>query len=102
MTQLPETWAHLEPDLADRMRKALRVADIGVAEMAEYLDVSRNSVGNWINGRNLPNTRTLRLWALRTGVPFEWLRDGRSPRPVDPDGGSALLPWLDSNQQPSD
>ena len=103
MSQQPETWAHLEPDLADRMRKALRVADLGVTQMAEYLDVSRNSVGNWINGRIVPTTQTLRLWAMRTGVPFEWLRDGQSPRPVGPGGGSAVvLPRLDSNQQPSD
>jgi transcriptional regulator with XRE-family HTH domain len=65
-----------EWDVADRMRKALRVADISVQEIADYLGVSRNSAGSWINGRIVPSTQTLRLWALRTGVPFEWLRDG--------------------------
>lgn len=62
-------------DVADRMRKALREADIGVAEMADYLDVSRTSVSNWINGRVEPSTQTLRLWALRCGVKFTWLAD---------------------------
>ena len=69
-------------DLADRMRKALRTAGLGVAEMADYLDVSRTSVSNWINGRVMPSTQTLRLWSMRTGVPFEWLRGEDGPRAV--------------------
>jgi transcriptional regulator with XRE-family HTH domain len=64
------------------MRKALRHAGLGVAEMAGYLDVSRTSVSNWINGRIMPSTQTLRLWALRTGVAFEWLRGDDGPRAV--------------------
>ena len=63
-------------DTADRMRKALRVADIGVQEMADYLGVSRTSASNWINGRIEPSVQTLRLWAIRCGVPFEWLASG--------------------------
>lgn len=62
-----------EFDQADRMRKAIRVADLSVSEMAEYLGVTRESVGRWINGRNAPSTQTLRLWASRTGVSYEWL-----------------------------
>ncbi len=72
-----------EFDLADRMRKALRTSGVGVQEMADYLGVARNTVSTWINGRIVPDTRTLRLWALRTGVPFEWLERGE----VTPDPG---------------
>ncbi|MGH3501478.1 MAG: helix-turn-helix domain-containing protein [Nocardioidaceae bacterium] len=72
-------------DLADRMRKALRQADANVGEMAEYLGVSRGTVSTWINGRIDPSTQTLRLWALRCGVPYPWLRYGdeaeHSPSP---------------------
>lgn len=76
-----------EWDLPDRMRKALRVARLSVQEMAVYLDVTRNTVGNWINGRIEPSTQTLRLWALRTGVAFEWLQSGMAPAPGSgPDG----------------
>jgi transcriptional regulator with XRE-family HTH domain len=67
-----------EWDVADRMRKSLRNAGMGVQEMADYLGVARNTVSTWINGRIEPSTQTLRLWALRTGVPFAWLRDGKS------------------------
>ena len=85
-----------EWDLADRMRKSLREADIGVTEMAAYLEVGRNTVGTWINGHNRPSTATLRLWALRCGVPYEWLRGADSSTPRQ------QLPHLDSNQKPFD
>jgi transcriptional regulator with XRE-family HTH domain len=62
-----------EWDTADRMRKALRVADIGVAEIASYLGVTPRSVGNWLSGRIEPSTRTLRLWAQRCDVDYDWL-----------------------------
>jgi transcriptional regulator with XRE-family HTH domain len=65
-----------EWDMADRLRKALRHAGLEQQEMAGYLGVSRNSVSNWVNGNNRPSGPALKLWALRTGVPFEWLRDG--------------------------
>lgn len=77
-----------EFDEADRLRRALRVSGIGVQEMAEYLEVSRDSVSNWINGRNRPRSRDLRAFAERTGFPVAWLRDGR--------------PEQDSNLQPTD
>ena len=66
-------------DTSDRMRKAIQVRDLSIAEMAEYLDVSRQGVGTWLGGRRRPSTQTLRLWALRTGVPYEWLTTGECP-----------------------
>lgn len=60
-------------DLADRMRKSLREADIGVQEMADYLGVGRNTVSTWINGRITPGRPVLRLWSMRCGVSYEWL-----------------------------
>jgi transcriptional regulator with XRE-family HTH domain len=60
-------------DTADRMRKSLRAAGIEVQEMADYLGVSRSSASNWINGRIQPSKQTMRLWAMRTGVPLAWL-----------------------------
>ena len=82
MSEQPAAPAVPSWDLADRLRKALRHAGLGVAEMASYLDVTPRSVGNWINGRVMPSTQTLRLWSLRTGVPFDWLRGDDGPRAV--------------------
>lgn len=69
------------PDITrgDRMRVSLRHASLGVQEMAAYLDVSRNAVSNWINDRVTPSKQTMRLWALRCGVPLEWLETGQAP-----------------------
>jgi transcriptional regulator with XRE-family HTH domain len=89
MTTETEAPPDLEFDRADYLRKALRAADVSVAEMADYLGVNRNTVGRYINGRGVPDVRTMRLWALRCGVPLEWLQSGK-------------LPHLDSNQEPSD
>lgn len=73
-------------DLADRLAKSLRVSGMSVSEMAEYLDVHRNTVSAWMNGRTPPGTQSVRLWALRTGVAYGWLKDGIEPED-GPDGG---------------
>lgn len=80
MSEQPATLAGVpEWDTADRLRKALRQSRTGTQEMADYLGVSRQSVGNWINGRVAPSTQTLRLWALRTGVSYEWITGATPP-----------------------
>jgi transcriptional regulator with XRE-family HTH domain len=89
-----------EFDISDRLRKALRYAGVSVQEMAEELGMSRNSPGNYLNGRGVPDKRTLMVWALKTGVSYEWLATGKAQmRGPDGDGG---LPRLDSNQEPAD
>lgn len=88
-----------EWDLADRMRKTMREAGTSVQEVAEYFGVNRNTVGTWINGRITPPLSIQRLWAVRFGVPLEWLQTGQAPHEGGPDGG---LPHLDSNQKPFD
>ncbi|WP_158087257.1 helix-turn-helix domain-containing protein, partial [Mycobacterium aquaticum] len=79
-------------DLADRLAKALRVADVSVQQMADYLDVHRNTVSAWINGRTPPSTQSVRLWAMRTGVPYLWLKDGTIRPDSGPDGGGMEPP----------
>lgn len=63
-------------DLADRMRKALRESGIKGTEMAAYLEVNNATVSRWINGETTPNTSHLRDWARRTGISYEWLKNG--------------------------
>lgn len=58
------------------MAKSMRTAEFSAGAMAEYFGVHRNTVGGWINGRIRPDTRTVRLWAIATGVPYEWLSSG--------------------------
>lgn len=63
----------------DRLGKALDHAGIRHQEMADYLGLSRNTIGNYIHGRVAIDKRTRMLWAMRTGVPAEWLENGEAP-----------------------
>lgn len=81
--------AELDFDTADRLRKALRFAGVSVGEMADYLGVTRQTVGRYINGHVGADRRTLRLWAIRCRVPLEWIESGE------------MLPRVGSNHQPA-
>ena len=77
MYAMTMTLNRLEFDLADRLRKTLRESDLTVEDMAALLLVNRNTVGSWINGRNVPRMSTLMVWAEKTNVPLDWLKDGQ-------------------------
>lgn len=65
--------------LRHRLSLALDHADVSVQEMADELGLSRNTVGNYLAGRTRPHKAVLRVWALRCGVPYEWLVSGETP-----------------------
>lgn len=81
-------------DLTDRLGKSMREARFSVHDMADYFEVHRNTVSGWLHGRIKPDTRTLRLWASVTSVPYEWLRYGEEPDdgPSNGDGGGQQIP----------
>ena len=83
--------------VGDRCRKAREDSGHGSAEFADLIGVSRNTVGNVEAGRVQPRKIVLNAWALVTGVPLVWLRDG-----VVPAGGDDERARRDSNSQPSD
>jgi transcriptional regulator with XRE-family HTH domain len=95
----PEAPTVLQYDVVDRLNKSLRHSRVGVGEMAAYLGVERNTVGRYLSGRTKPDTRTLRVWADRTGWPFtyEWLQTGVAPGEGPDDGECARQ---DSNLRP--
>ncbi|WCO67919.1 helix-turn-helix transcriptional regulator [Iamia majanohamensis] len=74
--------------LGDRLGKALDHAGIKVGDMAAYLDVGRNTVGNYIAGRTQPSRATVLAWAMRTGIDPTWLETGELPT-LSPDGTPA-------------
>ena len=78
----------------DRLGKALDHAAMKHQEMADYLGLSRNTIGNYIHGRVAIDKRTRMLWAMRTGVPPEWLETGDTPAgpPVGPGAQSGKHP----------
>jgi transcriptional regulator with XRE-family HTH domain len=56
-----------------KLQRSLAHAGVSVQEMADELGVSRGTISRWCNDHNRPRRSDLRLWALRTGVPLEWL-----------------------------
>ena len=61
-------------ELKDRLRKALEVGGVTRDEMADELGVTPPTVSRYLLGKITPKRGDLKLWALRCGVPFEWLR----------------------------
>lgn len=62
-----------------RLALALEISGTSVQEMAVELGVSANTVGNYTSGRTTPKHATLRIWAMRTGAPLEWILTGVDP-----------------------
>lgn len=81
-----------EWDLTDRLRKALRAAGVSVQAMADELDCTRQTVGAYLGGRVTPKVPVLRVWAIKCGVPYEWLATGTIARNGGPErpGGQVI------------
>jgi len=82
-----------------RLQMALRQAGVSVQEMADELGMARNSLSRWLNDHAVPRTIFVKAWALRTGVPYEWLWTGQVSDNA-PDSGAGL-PRQDLNLKPS-
>lgn len=74
-------------EMRHRLALALEVSGTSVAEMANELRVSPNTVGNYTSGRTNPKHATLAVWAMKTGAPLSWIETGIDPT-VDPDPGA--------------
>lgn len=62
-----------------RMRRALGHSGVSVQEMADELGVARTTLTRWMGDQGAPpRPAFLRVWALRTGVPYEWLVNGET------------------------
>lgn len=103
MSEQPAFVFRFEMDMADRIRKALRVADVSVQEIAEVVGINRNSVSAWINGRGKPSEAHMTKIAMRTGAPKQWLLTGElnegSPSPSG-DGLPVESLHTESNRRP--
>lgn len=78
-TPYDDLQAALEFGLADRLAKSLQVSGITTAEIAEAVDCSLRTIGNYTSGRTRPGKLVMREWAARTGVPLQWLETGIFP-----------------------
>lgn len=92
-----------EITLGWRLRIALEDAEVTVQEMADYLGVTRQTVGRWMHDRGqTPRAAFVKQWAMRTGVDVTWLETGKAPSPT---GDGASADWYthrDLNPEPAD
>jgi transcriptional regulator with XRE-family HTH domain len=95
-----QTTAPLAWDMADRLRKSLRVTGLSVGEMTERLGVHRNTITPWLNGTREPSRRTLIAWVLACGEPItlEWLLYGDAGGPDDPGSRIDTVRYLTTHQ----
>ena len=54
-------------------------------DMIKYLNVSRETILNWINERNMPAHKIGRLWKFKFSEVDEWIRSGQAAGDVDSD-----------------
>lgn len=74
----------LEFDLADRIRKAMRVARLDQTELGRIIGVTGSAISGWSRGNYTPGPEHLEAIAVATGVPLGWLAHGPDPRPLSP------------------
>ena len=76
--------SRLEFDLADRIRKAMRVSGLDQVELGALVGVSGSAVSGWSRGKVTPARHYIERIASATGVPLDWLLNGTSPRQPTP------------------
>lgn len=54
--------------------------------IVDYLGVSRETVLQWINNRNMPAHKVGRLWKFKISEVDEWIRSGGASQKNDHDG----------------
>lgn len=51
---------------------------IGIEEAAEYMDVTKDTVRNWIKKTNIPANKIGKLWKFKKSELDSWIKSGRS------------------------
>ncbi|MCM0622596.1 helix-turn-helix domain-containing protein [Nocardioides bruguierae] len=76
----------------DRLRKARQKTGMTAREFANELGVSHGTITNAENDNRDVRAITIKLWALVTGVPLQWLQTGVAPTDVPDPNSPALQP----------
>ncbi len=54
---------------------------IGLEEVAEYMDVTKDTVRNWIKKTDIPAHKIGKLWKFKKSEIDEWIKSGKSALP---------------------
>lgn len=82
-----------------RLQIARETTGLNAQDFAAEIGVAKNTVYNAENGARRPSRLVVRAWAMRSGVPVEWLETGQAPAMPGPDGGEYTP--TDSNREPA-
>ena len=74
------------------MRIAAEWSHTPLGAIADELEVSRDTISNYLAGRTRTPRAVLIAWAFRTGVPLEWLLTGEEPQ--DNPGATNTIRYL--------
>ena len=77
--------------IGDRLRKARERCGLSQSEFASEIDVSPRSISNYESEAVQPKKIVLKAWALRTGVPLEWLETGHAPSGNDSGDDASMV-----------
>lgn len=75
-----------------RLQRALAHAKMTTSEMADELGVSRSTISRFVNDGGPVRAAYLKQWALRCGVPYEWLVSETSDPDTTPDQRNTSSP----------
>ncbi|WP_313673304.1 helix-turn-helix transcriptional regulator [Mycolicibacterium sp.] len=75
-------------EMRHRLQLAREYAGLSRSQLANRMEISRNSVLNGETGRTVPRKIVLNAWAMACGVPVSWLLTGEPPadHPGPPSG----------------
>ena len=51
---------------------------VGIEEVAEYMDVTKDTVRNWIKKTDIPAHKIGKLWKFKKSEIDEWIKSGKS------------------------
>lgn len=67
-------------EMRHRLQLAREFAGLDRQELADRMEISRNSVLNAETGRTVPRKIVLNTWAMACGVPVSWIVTGNPPQ----------------------
>lgn len=68
-------------ELKHRLARALEQGHVTPGQMADEIGRGVTTIRNYLKGRTVPDRAVLVTWALRCGVPLEWLLSGTTSGP---------------------
>lgn len=86
--------------VGDRLRKARTTTGLTAKAFADEIGISTKTALDAESDKRAPRRITLLAYAMRSGVPVEWLETGNAPQPKP--GGEGLYTARDSNPEPAD